>query len=55
MNCRVVPHYDMTMELTAIIEYNMFVSTTHQSKCIHVVARITISIVETSYGGYRNA
>ena len=45
----------MTIEGIPIIEYQIVAFTTRQSKSINVMARITISIVETSYGGYRNA
>jgi len=45
----------MTIECIPIIEYQIVAFITRQSKCINVIARITISIVETSNGGYRNA
>ena len=54
-NYRVVIHYDMTIECIPIIEYQIVAFITRQSKCINVIARIAISIVETSNGGYRNA
>ena len=48
-------HYDLTIERIPIIEYHLVASTPRQSEFINMIARNTISIDETSNGGFRNA